>query len=264
MKKVLIGAMVLLSLGVVGCSKQVTDINFENYYYKDTEDGSNIEEFIEVSIDANEISDYTMKQIMDNMESKNLDTNIIVSNMQGVQIAKLKESNKKVSIEIDENYKSRKKNDIILKNGELFRETAKLQRDIVEDTTLAEINRLMEIFSSLSESLGKKLEGDDLVELSEIFSKESGDGLGLDQIVNKSKEIKDNEKFTKAKDLLLKTNESYIESIKCAKVYQEDKTQDNLQKFKSAILEFRRYVATYQIQVNSLDESNMSLTEQLN
>ena len=245
------GLALLISFSLTGCtSTGDTGVNFENYYYKDTEDGSNIEEFIEVSIDANEISDYTMKQIMDSMESKNLDTNVIVNNMQGVQIAKLKETDKKVSIDIDKNYKSRKKNDIILKNGELFREMAGLQRDLVEDATLEEVNRLMDIFGSISESLSDKLEGDSLVELAQIFSKESGDGLGLDQIVNKSKEIKDNEKFTKAKDLLIKTNESYKESIKCAKAYQEDKTEENLKKFKSAILEYRRYVATYQIQVN--------------
>ena len=245
------GLALLISFSLTGCtSTGDTGVNFENYYYKDTKDGSNIEEFIEVSIDANEISDYTIKQIMDNMESKNLDTNVIVSNMQGVQIAKLKETNNKVSIDIDKNYKSRKKNNIILKNGDLFREMAGLQRDMVEESAMEEINRLMEIFGSLSESVGKKLEGEDLVELSEIFSKESGEGLGLEQIIDKSKEIKDNEKFTKAVDLIVKTNESYIESIKCAKAYQEDKTQENLKKFKSAILQYRRYVATYQIQVN--------------
>lgn len=257
------GLALLISFSLTGCtSTGDIGVNFENYYYKDTEDGSEIEEFIEVSIDANEISDYTVKQIMDSMESKNLDTNVIVSNMQGVQIAKLKESNKKVSIDIDKNYKSRKKSGIILKNGDVFREMTKLQRDIVEDTTMKEINKLMENFSSLSESLGKRLENGDIVELSQIFSRESGEGLGLDQIINKSKEIKDNEKFTKAKDILIKTNESYIKSMKSAKEYQENKTQENLKKFKSAILELRRHVATYQVQINSLDGEDLSLTEQ--
>lgn len=256
------GLALLISFSLTGCtSTGDIGVNFENYYYKDTEDGSEIEEFIEVSIDANEISDYTVKQIMDSMESKNLDTNVIVSNMQGVQIAKLKESNKKVSIDIDKNYKSRKKSDIILKNGELFREMTKLQRDIIEDTIMKEINGLMKNFSSLSESLSNKLEGDSLTKLAEIFSKESGEGLGLDQIINKSKEIKDNEKFIKAKDILIKTNESYKKSIRCAKTYQESKTQENLKKFKSAILEFRRHIATYQVQVNSLDGEDLSLTE---
>ena len=246
------GLALLISFSLTGCTSSTDSIgvNFENYYYKDTEDCSNIEEFIEVSIDANEISDYTIKQIMDSMESKNIDTNVIVSNMQGVQIAKLKETNKKVSIDIDKNYKSRKRNNILLKNGDLFRQMAGLQRDIIEDAIMKEVERLMEIFDSLSDTLGERLGDKDLVKVAESFSKESGEGVDVTQIINKGKEIKGDEKFTNAVNLMVKTNESFIESIKCAKAYQEDKTQENLKKFKGAILEYRGYVATYRMQVN--------------
>ena len=265
MKKITIDGLVLLtSLSLVGCNnKEVTKINFENYYYQDTEDKTNIEEFIEVSMEANEISDYTIKQILETMGSKNIDTNIIVGNIQGVQVAKLKETNNKISIDIDKNYKTRKKNNISLTNSSKFRECSELQRDIVEGSTLEAINNLMEIFSTLSNTLGKKLNQSDLIAITEPFSKQTADGINLSQVVNKSKEIKDSEKLTKAIDLVTSANNAYIETINTAKTYQESKTQENLSKFKSAVLEFRRYVATYQVQVDSLDGEGMSLTEQL-
>lgn len=259
MKKIMVGGLALLtSFSLVGCGgKEVVEVNLESYYFKDTKNGENIEEYIEVSLEDNEVSKYTIKDILKNMENKEIGTNIKVQNMQGVQIATLKETDGKSTINIDKEYKSNKKANISLMDSEDFKQIAELQRDIVEETIFDNVNYLMEIFESINDEFEGELTQELLRGIAAgCRNSRPREEFDLTQIINKSKIIKDNEQFTKMVDLLVKTNEAFLTSIQESKEYYKDKKQKHLDNLKVSMLDFRECLNEYQEQINSFNEDD--------
>ncbi len=254
MKKVAIGVMAILSLSLVGCSKEKLDVNFEKYFLKDSEDGSTMVECIDVNVNANEISNNTLNQILDGIGNKNMDTEIIVNNIQGVQIAKVTEKNNKVTMNIDEEYKSNKKYDVEFKKLDEMKESVDSSRSMHTETLLEGIDEAMSCYNSIVNGMRETKDMDDkyLKEMTKIFydTKE----LGLEQITNKSKDFKDDEHVKEATEILFLTQKDYKKMIQYGKEYQKNKLDRDLESFKGALLEFRGHIATYKMQVSSLDE----------
>lgn len=260
MKKLYVGGLALLmSATLIGCSQTVTEVTFENYYLKDSEDGLFIEEFIEVGIKDNTINKKTVEKILETMENKSVDTNLTVSNIQGTEIATAKEKNGKIEVTIDKEYSDSKSSDITLTDTSIFKECVRLQQEMVSMQVMATNNYLMETISGFSTE-DRELTEEYLSKLTTAFLKI--EPLGIDQIINKSKVVTD-EKVTKAVDLVISTNETLGALGDSARQYQKSKSKEDLNKFKSNILQFNRHIATYQLQVNSLDGNDSSLTEQM-
>lgn len=248
------GSIAILSLSLVGCSKEKLNVNFDSYYIEDSDDKKEIRECIEVNVNANEISNNTLNQILDGIGNKNMDTEIIISNIQGVQIAKVTEKDSKATMDINEKYKSSKKYDVEFKNLDAMKESVDASRKYVGDTILEGVNIAMNSYNELSKTIKETKDMDDeyLKDLTK-FADESND-LDLKEIKAKSKDFKDDEHVKEATEILFSTQEDYNNMIKYGKEYQKNKLDKDLASFKGSILEFRAHIATYQMQISSLDE----------
>lgn len=257
MKKISIcGLALVATISMVGCGrKQDLNVSFENYYIQDNKDGSNIEEYIEVSVDSNEISKYSVSQILDKMGNKRMDTKLKVKNLQGVEIATLEEIGSKTTVEVDNEYKTSKRSNVVLLESSKFKQMAELQRGLVARAVMDATNDAMEVFIGLSDTIKDDLNDEYLKKLANAF-REEDEALNISQVINKSKEIKDYEQLTLAVQTLESANKAYGNMVSLGKKYQETSDKETLKQFKSALLEFKRYVATYQAKVNDLDDSD--------
>lgn len=257
LKKISIcGLALIATISMVGCGrKQDLNVTFENYYYQDTKDGSNIEEYIEVSVDSNEISKYSASQILDKMGNKRMDTKLRVKNLQGIEIATVEEIGSKTTVKVDDEYKTSKRNNVVLLDSSKFKQMAELERGIVARTVMDATNDAMESFIGLSDTIKDDLNDEYLKKLMNAF-KDNDKPLDISQVINKSKEIKDYEELTLAVQTLNSANKAYGNMIEISKEYKKNNDKEELKRFKSALLEFKRYVATYQAKVNDLDDSD--------
>lgn len=80
--------------------------------------------------------------------------------------------------------------------------------------------------------------------------------IDVSDIENNKEKFKNDEKVNNGLEYFTVTKTSYDNMIKYANSYKKSNSQDDLEKFKSEMFEFRGYVAMYGVQVESLDEDN--------
>lgn len=247
------GSIAILSLSLVGCSKEKLDVNFDSYYIE-SETKDRIKECIEVNVNANEISNNTLNQILDGIGNKNMDTEVVVNNIQGVQIAKVTEKDSKATMDINEKYKSGKKYDVEFKNLDTMKESVNTSRGYITQALLECINDEMNKYNRPNSTIRptKDIDSDYLKGLAEAFG--GTEDLDLSELTTKSKDFMDDEHVKEAVELLLLTQKDHKDMIKYGKAYKENKLDRDLEGFKGSLLEFRAHIATYQMQVSSLDE----------
>ncbi|CEP43451.1 hypothetical protein [Paraclostridium sordellii] len=262
MKKIVVGLILLLFLGLVGCSQKEVDVKVEKYNIEDLEEKkdvpkeleseSDIIESIVVSSDINNISESMVKQILEKLDNKNIKTEIIIENIQGNEIAKATEFDKKTTIDIKSGYKSNDKSEIVIENTDELKTLVENQRLKVENAIYQGINETMKDYKDLSDSISDELLTDKYIkDLAKVF--EDKEGRDISQIEIKSKDFMDNEKVKESVEMVVLTTDNNKKMIEYANKYKNSKSDEDLKEFKSAVLAFRANVATYQLQINSLN-----------
>lgn len=251
-RKILIGILSILSLGFVGCSKEKLNVDFESYKLNDTEDENDIVETIIVSIDSNGVSEKTSKEILDKLENKNMQSKLLIKNIQGVEIAEVKEKNNKAISKIDKNYKINNSNELVMNNLDEFQKIVTKCRDglvnMAFDSVYGSMKKYKDVFGDISDDL---LEGKNAKLLVEIFY--DNKSMNIEQIINKSKDVANDEKVKESIKLLKETNKSHKKIIEYANSYKETKSIDDLNKFTDEVINIKGIIATYEMQVSQLD-----------
>lgn len=149
----------------------------------------------------------------------------------------------------------------------LIESNKELQEVKTESEIIMEkMNSVMKEYNSISESMditstGLEVSDEEIKDIvPDMINKKEVD---VRDIEKQKEKFKDNEKISNAISIVLNSKNSYNEMIKYSKRYSNSKSQNDLKKFKSAVLEFRGEVAMYLIQVDSLDDDGESLTDKL-
>lgn len=256
MKKLYIGGIVataiVVSTTLIGTTltKDTLDVQFEDYYFSNI-DKNVAGEFIEVTIDSNEVSKNTVKKINNLLGNKDIKTILTVNNIQGVQMAKLDEKNN--TLDIEDKNRSYKINKIELKNKERFRECVKSQRDLFKEEVLEGAMTSIEKVNILAQKINnEKLENKEyLQELSKAFSDEEEGNDTCKQILLLSESIKEEEEVEAMIKDFKPIAESYGKLISSSK---NTNTEQEIKNFRSSIIELKANLARYRAQVNSLEE----------
>lgn len=266
MKKVLIGAMIILSLGVVGCTTKERNITLENYSNRVNEN-NDVVECIEIKIDSEKISKESVNKIIEIVGRKDMDTEIAILNSNGDKIGDVKESGDKTNINIGEEFTDTKNSEVIFNDSDKLKEAISNSNEEIISVIMPRITEMMELYNQMVDAtdafIGEDIKEANLIVLvnmiNEITSK-----VDIKEIEDKAKYITDNDKFTKAFDVFKSTTDSHNNMIDKAKEFTISPSTETLTSFKSEILQFRANVARYSIQIDNLDGSDLSLTEQIN
>ncbi|WP_250675282.1 hypothetical protein LZ906_017855 (plasmid) [Paraclostridium ghonii] len=273
MKKIIVGLVLILALGLVGCSQKEVDVKVEEYNIKDLEctkdvpkeleNKEDIIEIIVVSSNLNDISESMVKQILEKLENKNIKTEIIIENIQGNEIAKITEFDKKTIVDIKPGYKSNDKGEIVIENTDELKTLVENQRIKVENVLYEGINDTMKDYKGLSESISDNLLTDKYIkDLAKLF--EDKDPKDISQIKIKGKDFMESTRLKEPMKIFLLASDNYEKMHDYAKQYKNSKSDTDLKDFKSAVLAFRGNVATYIVRINSLDGSDSSLNDKIN
>lgn len=262
MKKLVLGLFLTLSLVVVGCSQKEIDVKVEEYKIEDLEEKKDIPKELEnqvdiiesiiVSSNLNDISEYTIRQILEKLENKNIKTEIIVENIQGNEIAKITEVDKKTTVDIKSGYKSNNKCNVVIENTDQLKTLVENQRGKVENVLYEGIKETMKDYKSITDPLSDELLNDKYIkDLAKIF--EDDDPKDISQIKIKGQDFMDSKRLKEPMKIFLLTSDNYKKMHDYASQYKNSKSDEDLKNFKSAALAFRANVATYQLQIDSLD-----------
>lgn len=273
MKKIIVGLVLILALGLVGCSQKEVDVKVEEYNIKDLEctkdvpkeleNKEDIIEIIVVSSNLNDISESMVKQILEKLENKNIKTEIIINNIQGNEIAKITEFDKKTIVDIKPGYKSNDKGEIVIENTDELKTLVENQRIKVENVLYEGINDTMKDYKGLSESISDNLLTDKYIkDLAKLF--EDKDPKDISQIKIKGKDFMESTRLKEPMEIFLLASDNYKKMHEYAKKYKNTKSDTDLKDFKSAVLAFRGNVARYRVRINSLDGSDSSLNDKIN
>lgn len=275
MRKILmclmIGICVIFNL--IGCEKKELNIIVEDYDIQDLEEKKDIPKELEgkvdiiecivVTSDINNISEFTTKEILSKLENKNIKTEIIINNIQGNQISKIVEFDKKTVIDIKQGYKSNDKYEIILENGEDLKALVEEQRSQVESALYEGINETMKDYKGVADPISDELISDKYIkDLAKAF--EDDKVKDISQIKIKGKDFVESQRIKEPMEICLKASDNYKKMHEYAKKYKNTKSDTDLKDFKSAVLAFRGNVATYIVRINSLDGSDSSLNDKIN
>lgn len=266
MKKVLIGAMVILSLGAVGCTAKETNITLENYSNRVNEN-NNVVECIEIKTDSEKISKETINKIIEIVGRKEMDTEITILNSNGDKIGDVKESGDKTNINIKEEFTNTKNSEVVFNDSDKLKEAISISNESIIDAIMPRITGMMELYNQMVDAtdtfIGEDIKEVNLIVLANMIN-EVTSKVDIKEIEDKAEYVADNEKFTKTFEAFKSTTDSHNSMIDKAKEFTINPSTENLSSFKSEILQFRANVARYSIQIDNLDGSGMSLTEQLN
>jgi hypothetical protein len=119
------------------------------------------------------------------------------------------------------------------------------------------MNNVMKQYKSISESMPKNLDPSD-ENIDKEFKKMIPDfsakkEIDVSEVEKDGEKFKNDESINNAIEIVLSSKESYNTMIKYAKLYKKDNSQKDLDKFRSAVFEFKSEVALYVLSVDSLD-----------
>ena len=125
------------------------------------------------------------------------------------------------------------------------------------------MNNVMRKYNLVSESMPKDFNSSDEKLKNMISDFSNKKNIEINEIKNESEKFKDNESINNAIEIVLSTSESYDNMIYYSKQYKKSNSQDDLDEFKSSVLDFRAHVAMYILHVDSLDGDGESLNDNL-
>lgn len=110
-------------------------------------------------------------------------------------------------------------------------------------------SNVMKEYKIIYDSLPKNLQSDDdFKKIIPTFKEKNN--IDISKLKKESEIFKDDESIKSTIDIVLSTGESYEDMIKYSKKYNQDNTEENLNKFKSAVLSFRARISVYMISVD--------------
>lgn len=237
MKKVL-GVIILIGcLFVVGCKAKELTVTFEDYGIYDINEGKDITERINVSIEGNEISKADISTILDKLENKNMHTELVIENVQGVEIAKAKEIDKSVSIEIKKEYQVNYKSEVKVKGLDRYKEFVKDIRSQVKDVFIENVDEWIEGYKDISDSMTKDLIEEMPANLA--MTSVGKKGMDLTALKAQSKDFLDDDELKQKYDKLLEAHSGYLNMVKYAEIYTESEKSEDLDNYKKSVYEYK-------------------------
>lgn len=266
MKKVISGAIIILSLGVVGCTSKEVNVTLEDYSNK-VDENNNVIECIEVKTDSEKISKETVNKIFEMVSRKGMDTELSIINTNGDKIGNVKENDSKTEVNVEKQFSTTKSSEVIFNDSEKLKESISTSNEAIANAIMPRITGMMELYDSMVDNVINTYIKEDRQEANLIILATLIRELAhtdIKEIEDKAKYVTDNEKFIKAFESFKSITESYNNMVDKANIFLSRKSSETLADFKSAVLEFRAGVARYTVQIDSLDGSGSSLTEQFN
>ncbi|EGT3678908.1 TPA: hypothetical protein OUL15_002884 [Clostridioides difficile] len=128
------------------------------------------------------------------------------------------------------------------------------------ETMMMNIEKAMKEYEIISDSIPKDIDplDENLYEKVKKIVPDfySDKNIDVSYIENNKGKFKNDERVSKALDHFSAAKTSYDNMVKYAKAYKKSNSQDDLEKFKNEIFDFRAYVAIYGLQVEYSDEEN--------
>lgn len=236
MKKGLVILILLVNLFVGGCKTKELTVIFEDYGIYDIKESKDITERISVSIESNDISKIDINSILDKLENRNMNTEIIISNIQGVKIAEAKEINKKINVKIKEGYECNDKSEVKIKGIEVYKEYVSDVRSQMNELLITRLNEYIELYNDIASTISENLDGRPAT-IAKVL--ENQELWNIDHLKNQSKDFLENVEVKKSYDKLMDVHFKFKNLLEVSENYRENERQDDLEKIENIFNEFK-------------------------